>query len=253
MSKVLNKIIPIIISLMVVALAFTMIKNASDGQEEMMNFELFESLPFFQPIMVLVAKFLEFSYKYEGYAFSKFIEDLIKLLIMAILRPLLIGLLYKIFIKIPSGLTIDEQENYMGGLLYKIKTIPINLIATPMLAYGIGITIASISENFVSQYGQFMFQVMVILIIIALFALSVIPLVLHMKFTTAILWRLIITLVGELLNTLVIVFCAGMLISSVQSGNLNSIIGTFLGYIVWVCIFEIVFNMLKTSIAGTNL
>lgn len=252
MTKIVNKFIVAIITLIIISAAFSMLTNNIERYADGF-LEMFEELPFYKPFAQLLVQFLKFEREIKPYSFYEFVQDCVKLFLMAFIRPFAVSRFCRVFLRIPQNLSIYEQEEYMEGITYKLKSMVLNFFITPIAAIFVSLITNDILNYLKYCCGEVGFYVIAVLIIIATFLLSLIPLTAHIKILTAVLWRLFMTFAGELLNTLVVMLCSLFLISSIENGNAELLFATITGYIIWIVIFEFVFGLIRTSVASTNI
>ena len=248
LSKIGNKIILFFVILTVLSVTFSLIKDSinSSGTDGFM--EMFEELPFFKPIAGLFVQYM----KKETYTFENMIEDSLKLLFMAVLRPLAVSLCCIIFLRIPNFSTVIEREDYMEGLSYKLKSLIVNLFITPLIAIVVAQIVKTILIFCKNKYGEVGFYIVVILLFIFMLFLSLIPLLKGLGLVTALFWRLLITLLSELLNTVIIVLLSIFLVNSVANGSIESIFGVIMVYVIWIIIFEFISDIFRKVIVEAN-
>ena len=104
-------------------------RNVSNAFGELMGI-----LPFAEPIVNAACTILGYQYEIPIISTSSVLTDLIRLAFMACLQPIVIGILTRIFLPIPSGLDVYQQEEYMNRLGYRIKELILTVIFTPLLA-----------------------------------------------------------------------------------------------------------------------
>ena len=258
MSGILNKVFDKIVIIIVAALfivGFREMILTEDLVGETFA-ELIGLLPFAEDIAEPIMTWFKCTYDVPIVSDGNVVTAILRLIIMACIQPLAIGILTTCFLSIPAGLKRSyEMEAYMNSFGYRAKELLINIIACPLLA----LFAAWLSKIFMNYLSDALGTVGGILTglgaVIAGLGLSTIPLVATggMTLGLAILWRLLVTLLPKLLEVTVTNALCIALYVAVVGGVESQIILSSGALILWLIIWSVGFKLIMSCIAGANL
>lgn len=258
MSGILNKVFDKIVIIIVAALfivGFREMILTEDLVGETFA-ELIGLLPFAEDIAEPIMTWFKCTYDVPIVSDGNVVTAILRLIIMACIQPLPIGILTTCFLSIPAGLKRSyEMEAYMNSFGYRAKELLINIIACPLLA----LFAAWLSKIFMNYLSDALGTVGGILTglgaVIAGLGLSTIPLVATggMTLGLAILWRLLVTLLPKLLEVTVTNALCIALYVAVVGGVESQIILSSGALILWLIIWSVGFKLIMSCIAGANL
>lgn len=258
MSGILNKVFDKIVIIIVAALFIVGFREMilTDDLVGETFAELIGLLPFAEDIAEPIMTWFKCTYDVPIVSDGNVVTAILRLIIMACIQPLAIGILTTCFLSIPAGLKRSyEMEAYMNSFGYRAKELLINIIACPLLA----LFAAWLSKIFMNYLSDALGTVGGILTglgaVIAGLGLSTIPLVATggMTLGLAILWRLLVTLLPKLLEVTVTNALCIALYVAVVGGVESQIILSSGALILWLIIWSFGFKLIMSCIAGANL
>lgn len=213
---------------------------------------LMGNLPFAKQITDIIGKYLKYQIKVPPITPVKFIDDVLKLAIMALIQPLATRFLSFLFLRVPAG-TIDEREKYMDGFTYKVKEMIINIISAPVIAVLAAYITSAISTQITAHFKDIYATILGIISVIIMTGISVIPLLLSgIAFGTALLWRIVITILSKMaITTITNALCLFIYIAITNDMH-SEAVGCIFALIVWLIITDVGISFLKRSIASYN-
>lgn len=258
MSGILNKVFDKIVIIIVAALFIVGFREMilTDDLVGETFAELIGLLPFAEDIAEPIMTWFKCTYDVPIVSDGNVVTAILRLIIMACIQPLAIGILTTCFLSIPAGLKRSyEMEAYMNSFGYRAKELLINIIACPLLA----LFAAWLSKIFMNYLSDALGTVGGILTglgaVLAGLGLSTIPLVATggMTLGLAILWRLLVTLLPKLLEVTVTNALCIALYVAVVGGVESQIILSSGALILWLIIWSFGFKLIMSCIAGANL
>lgn len=214
MSNLFNKFIATLLSMLVIVLFIVGFREVilTDSATNAAFGALMGILPFVEPIAEIACKILKYPYALPVVSSTSIFSDFIRLSVMSILQPLVVGSLTSIFLALPSKSDWQASEKTMNTLSYRIKEMMIYVISVPALA-AISAVLCEWVANYVSvQFGMLGSIVLGSITSVALIAISSVPLIIAgLSIGTALAWRLLITIGYKMVSTL-ITECACLLV-----------------------------------------
>lgn len=203
-SKIVNNLVSKLFVLFVIVLFIVGFRNAilTDKDTGAAFGALMGTLPFAKTITDIVCKILGYQYEIPVITYSSVISDFLRLAVMALIQPLIVALLSVIFLRVPEG-SIEKREAYMEGMGYKMKQMLLTIITAPLIAILAAHITSAVSDYFVENFGVVVSTLLGIGAVVAVSALSTIVLVATgTALGTALLWRLVVTLLGKMATTM---------------------------------------------------
>lgn len=225
--------------------------------------ELMGAFPFAKQISDTICGIMGYAYGTASFVVStsSVLTDILKLLIMALIQPLIMGLLTAIFLPLPSNprnqiLSTprpqwEMQEEYMNSFGYKIKALLLSVAAAPFIAL--------LSANILDQMTAWISRTfgtagnafgLVIMIIVA-GVLSMLVLVSGgTTWKTAALWRLLVTVLQASAATIgTNVICLWIYLAVISGAHGQAATGVVTLF-VWLLIMDLVAQLFKRAIVG---
>lgn len=204
-------------------------------------------LPFAKVFTDMICKVLGFYNDIPIVSASSVLEDAVKLAVSAgISGPITAGLT-RLFLPLPEvrnqillgdRKTWEYQEEYMNSAGYKIKAMLITIISAPIVAVISGWLLQFAFEKLQEALQGGALLAIEVVILLAASLLSVIFLTFKFTFFTAILYRLVVTiLLGSLKVCGVNACCLGVYIFLIK-GLPFQMGGTVLAYVIWLILME---------------
>ena len=213
---------------------------------------LMEVLPFSEDIAEAICKVMKYQYVIELESTASVLTELIKLAFMALLQPIVIGTLTRIFLPMPKELKdYHEQEDYLDSAGYRVRELFMTVLAAPLLAVAAAWVSQWAMTYFAETFGSVLSVVLGIASVGIIGMLSVIPLlVAGVTLGTAILWRLLITLLMKVATVFGMnVICLWVYLAFLNSAG-GQIAGSIVSLIIWLLIMDFVASRLKYAIVG---
>lgn len=258
MSGILNKVFDKIVIIIVAALFIVGFREMilTDDLVGETFAELIGLLPFAEDIAEPIMTWFKCAYDVPIVSDGNVLTSVLRLVIMACIQPLAMGILTRCFLSIPSGLTRSyEMEAYMNSFSYRAKELLINIIACPLLALGAA-WLSSILMNYLADMLGTVGGILTGLgAVIAGLGLSTIPLITTggMTLGLALLWRLLVTLLPKLLEvTITNTLCIAVYVA-VVGGVQSQIVMTIGALLLWIIIWGFGLKLIMGSIAGANM
>lgn len=248
-SKIWSKLIVLIIAILLIIglreLIFT------DSSIAAAFGALMGSLPFSKQITDVICRILKCQQSIPLITTSSLITDLIKLALMSVIQPIVVALFTRIFLKIPYGSSYDMEE-HMNKFGYRIKELGISVLISPVIAAFVAYLTTLISYSLNNKFGGFLSTVIGILFVIVISVISTLPLIFFsgISFGKALIWRLVITLLGKMLTSIGITVCSLCLYISIISGLHQHILAFILVLLFWLIIMDIIIHAVQSLIAN---
>lgn len=258
MSKILDKFVYKVLIVVVVAALWVGLRETllTDATVSKAFGALMGELPFAKMIIDYICKLMKYSAGNVPVVSSYSVfTDFIRLLVMAVIQPLVVGLLTAIFLPMPHRNQIltshytryEEQESYMDSFGYKLKHLLIVLITTPLIA-----VMASKLTGIAADYVKNNFSGIASIVLggaSALIALgvSVLSMVLLAKVSvgTALAWRLLITLGADMFKTFATEGLCLWIYVSILSGAEGQIFASIVSLILFLLVMEVGMKALR--------
>lgn len=249
-DKLLYKILVIIIIILFAVAARDLI--VTDKAASSVFGALMGSLPFAKVITDVICQILKYKDYIPLITIASFLTDLIKLAFMAIIQPFVVRLYTSIFLRIPSSYTdYYDREKYMESFEYRAKELMLTVLTAPALAIIASNFSTWLFSCFVNIFGDVVSVILGILSVIILSAVSIIPLLIGgMAVGTAVLWRVIVTLLSKMGTTFITnAMCLWVYISIIH-GVEGEIGISIIALIVWLIIMDFAMKCLKYAIVA---
>ena len=209
-------------------------------------------LPFAKVISDVVCKILKYQYSIPLITTSSFLTDLIRLAFMAFIQPLVVGLFTAIFLRIPSSYTdYHDREKYMETFGYRVKELMLTVLTAPILAIIASWFSTWLFSYFANTFGDVVSVILGILSVIILGTVSIIPLLIGgVAVGTAILWRIIVTLLSKMGTTFITNAMCLWVYIAILHGVEGEIATSIIALILWLFIMDFGMNCLKYAIVA---
>ena len=206
-------------------------------------------LPFAKVISDVVCKILKYQYSIPLITTSSFLTDLIRL---AFIQPLAVGLFTAIFLRIPSSYTdYHDREKYMETFGYRVKELMLTVLTAPILAIIASWFSTWLFSYFANTFGDVVSVILGILSVIILGTVSIIPLLIGgVAVGTAILWRIIVTLLSKMGTTFITNAMCLWVYIAILHGVEGEIATSIIALILWLFIMDFGMNCLKYAIVA---
>lgn len=222
-------------------------RNVSNAFGELMGI-----LPFAEPIVNAACTILGYQYEIPIISTSSVLTDLIRLTFMACLQPIVIGILTRIFLPIPSGLDVYQQEEYMNRLGYRIKELILTVIFTPLLAAFASWLSSAMFTFFTNTFGSVLSVISGILVVLIVAALSLFPLLATgTALGVALLWRLLVTFGSKMVATFVTSALCLVVYVAILGGIQGQIATSIIALVIWLIIMDFGLNCLRRAVVST--
>lgn len=247
-NKMLSKLLAIIVIILFIVIFREQILTDSDISSVFSA--LMSALPFAKQISDIICGVMKYQYTIPVITPSSIISDFLKLAIMASIQPLVVGFLSMIFLKVPAG-TYYERDEYMDGLDYRCKELIVTIFSAPFIALAAAYITTYISNYLTMNFGKLLSQILGIVSIIIMSLISIIPLIIRgLGVGTAILWRVVVTLLGKMATTMgTNAFCLWIFLSIVGGFRSQTSIAIFF-LIVWLIIMDSFMQFIRRVIVS---
>ncbi len=253
MSGFFNKIWPKVITIIVIVLLAIGFKELIYTDTSVSAFfgELMGNLPFSKKIVEVICKIMKYQQSVPLITSSSLISDLLKLAIMACIQPLIVGLFSWIFLKVPNGSSFD-MEKHMSKTSYRIGELFISVLLSPLCALVAANLTAAISNYLTTKIGGLLSSLIGVLAVILISCISIIPLLYAgMAIGKALLWRVLITLLGKMVTTLGTNICCLWLYVAILGGLQSQVLSSILVLIFWLIMMDIIIRGLQSVIVSS--
>ena len=212
---------------------------------------LMGTLPFAEVVAEIICNILRYHYELPVISTTSVWTDLIRLAIMACLQPIIVGLLTAIFLPMPEGKSIDEQEAYMNSFRYRAKDFVIKILSAPLLALAAAWISSLLFNFFIDTFGTAVSILLGTLSVIGLGAVSLVPLlVTGTSVGVAIAWRLLVTLGSKMVATFITeCFCLAIYVA-LLGGIQGQIATSIIGMVIWLIIMDVCITALQRAVVG---
>ncbi|MBQ9945417.1 MAG: hypothetical protein IJO68_02700 [Clostridia bacterium] len=241
MSRIWTKVATIgVIILFIVGFRSMILTDAAVGDA----FEsLMESLPFAEPFSKIICNVMKFQNGQPFISTTGFIADTAKLMVMSCIQPVLTALLMFIFLRMPSGLDSFGMESFMKRPGYVIKEFLIKIITAPVSAVAAGYLMNWFMGWSAAKFGTLGSMLLGLLSTVVALGLSALPMILlGAAVSVAFLWRFVVTLIGGMLKSLVIIISSIFAYYAFLNGIPSQMAGAVISLFVLLLIVEIVIN-----------
>lgn len=254
MSKLIDKLLYKILAIIIIILFIVAFREliVTDKDTSIAFGTLMGLLPFAKVISDVVCKILKYQYSIPLITTSSFLTDLIRLAFMAFIQPLVVGLFTAIFLRIPSSYTdYHDREKYMETFGYRVKELMLTVLTAPILAIIASWFSTWLFSYFVNTFGDVVSVILGILSVIILGTVSIIPLLIGgVAVGTAILWRIIVTLLSKMGTTFITNAMCLWVYIAILHGVEGEIATSIIALILWLFIMDFGMNCLKYAIVA---
>lgn len=204
-NSIWGKAITIFLVVVFIAVAVdTALDDVANGTANYFD-SLLEGLPFSKILQDLLSKTLGTKPLSASVpqSFTDVLKDLINLAFMAIIQAPVVAVLERLFLPIPAYFrgSWEAQEDYMRSPGYRIKSLVITVLSTPLLAIFAAMIVNYAAGFAAAHLGKTGSVLAGIFGLFAAVGLSCVPLIAVMGFFGALLWRVIDILIGNMLST----------------------------------------------------
>lgn len=261
MSKIFDRFFAKIIALIVIIVFVVTFREMilTDTYTSAAFSSLMGTLPFSKMIVDVVNKILKYNYSIQSITVTSTIKDIFKLAIMACIQPLVVGLLTKIFLPLPKARNqillsgykqYESQEEYMNSAGYRIKSMIITILSAPFLAV-LSAWLTSLLFSWASStFGDIGAIIVGGIATLLALGLSLIPLLISVAIGTAILWRLLVTVLGGTAKTFLTNALCLLIYVSIIKGIPEQTAFSVIALIVWLIIADMGMRLLMKSVVG---
>lgn len=252
MSGFLNKIWPKVIAVIIVVLLVIGFREMiyTDSNVSAFFGELMGTLPFSKKITDVICNLMKYRQTVPLITSATLIADFLKLAIMACIQPLVVGIFSWLFLKVPNG-TAFEMEKQMSNISYRIGELFISVILSPLCALAAASLTTFISNYLTTKFGGWMSSLLGVLTVIVITGISTIPLLIAgMGIGKALVWRLLITLLGKMVTSLGTSVCCLWIYIAILGNIQSQLLTAVLVLICWVIVMDIIIHSLQTVIAS---
>ncbi|OUQ46895.1 hypothetical protein B5E64_02425 [Drancourtella sp. An12] len=254
MSKLIDKLLYKILAIIIIILFIVAFREliVTDKDTSIAFGTLMGLLPFAKVISDVVCKILKYQYSIPLITTSSFLTDLIRLAFMAFIQPLVVGLFTAIFLRIPSSYTdYHDREKYMETFGYRVKELMLTVLTAPILAIIASWFSTWLFSYFANTFGDVVSVILGILSVIILGTVSIIPLLIGgVAVGTAILWRIIVTLLSKMGTTFITNAMCLWVYIAILHGVEGEIATSIIALILWLFIMDFGMNCLKYAIVA---
>lgn len=254
MSKLIDKLLYKILAIIIIILFIVAFREliVTDKDTSIAFGTLMGLLPFAKVISDVVCKILKYQYSIPLITTSSFLTDLIRLAFMAFIQPLVVGLFTAIFLRIPSSYTdYHDREKYMETFGYRVKELMLTVLTAPILAIIASWFSTWLFSYFANTFGDVVSVILGILSVIILGTVSIIPLLIGgVAVGTAILWRIIVTLLSKMGTTFITNAMCLWVYITILHGVEGEIATSIIALILWLFIMDFGMNCLKYAIVA---
>ena len=249
MSELIDKFLAKIITIVVVITMAVSFKSMLADSEFYTAFgALMGSLPFAKLTTDTIVKLLKYNQALPAITVGSVLGDTLKLAVMACIQPIIMGILTRIFLRVPTG-DWQVRKTYMKGLSYRIKELMLTVLVTPFIALTASFFSTALSTYITDNFGTLMSIIFGIVLIFALLGISLIPLIkTGTSLFRTILWRTLVTLLGGMATTYMTSALCLLLYIALLGGIPSQILSSVVGLIVWLIIMEQAMKFLKYAV-----
>lgn len=186
-------------------------------------------------------------------SFTDVLKDLVKLAFMALIQAPVVAVLERLFLPIPAYYrsSWEAQEDYMSSPGYRIKSLVITVLSTPLLAIIAAMIVNWAAGKTLTLLGPTGSTLAGVFGLIAVVCVSCLPLMAAagLGFLAALLWRVVDVLVGRMLSAfLAEAGFIGMYLA-LRNGNLEIFI--MIGFVLLIVLagVELMFNAVRGVIS----
>lgn len=255
MSNLLNKMWSKLLALIVIVLFVVAFRDMilTDTEVSIAFGALMGTLPFAKQITDIICDIMKYQYTIPNITSTSIIADFLRLAVMASIQPIVIWILSLIFLKVPSG-PYYEREEYMDGLNYRLKEMIITIITSPLIALVAAYLTSYISNYLTTNFGFWLSSIFGIVSVVVMSAISIIPLLIIGGITigTAILWRVVVTLLGKMVITMGTNAICLWIYLSIVDGLYSQTFSAIIFLIAWLIIVDFGLQCLKRAIVSSH-
>lgn len=254
----------IVIAFVLIALFLNFISMMQSEEENMVKDtvnSVLSEVPFAESTVEVICEFMKYSLdNIEIKSTRTLLEDLLRLLVMAVIQAPVIGFLTAWLLPMPKARNqilalhlkrYEDEEAYISQPGYKLKRLLLIVIVTPILSllasWIIGVTAEWIETNFGGLYAVLIGGISVTTI----FALSL-PVLLagHLTLQKAILWRLLVTLCPNMVRVYLIDTICLCIYVTVVKDALGWLLPEIIGLFFAILIIEGAIKLMQSAVAG---
>ncbi len=252
MGRVMSKLIALLaVVLFIVALRESILTDESVGSAFS---AILSTLPFGKLIAESICSVLKIDYKIPDLTANGVFTDIINLLIMACIRPIAGRIFTRIFLQMPSGLSSQQMEDFMGRASYRIREVLVTVIFAPLIAFFVAYLSKRLMDYISVSFGMVVSILLKTLLGLVAGGISISVLaVAGMGLGAVLSYRIFVTLGMSVLNTFITnVFSIYIYISFTRGISADVATGIVL-VAVWLIIAETATNWITKGIARRNL
>lgn len=204
MSGIFNKLFTKILIGIVVLLLIVGFGSAitEDGKEDAFDAAV-EELPFAGPISKVIVGFMKLDKGEALVSADSILTDVLKILVIALVRGPIVRFLFLTFAKVP-GNTVDEREQYMETLTYRIKELCIMVLTAIPIAFLAGIGVSAAKGAMEAKLGAVLTTIILVAALLVMLFISVRKCMgSDLSFGVAFGWRTFDILYDGILKTMV--------------------------------------------------
>ena len=248
MSKIWTKLISVFIVIFFIVGFRSMI--ISDTTVSAVFRGLMSSLPFAEPFSDIVCKVLGYQNGQPLVSAAGFVEDAAKLMVMSFIQPTFTVICSLLFLRIPKGITdIYDKESYMDKFGYRLKEMLIKIITAPICAIIAGKLMALISDWAVTKFGTIGSVLFGLLTTFLAAGIAALPMILlGTTVSVALLWRLVVTMLGGMLTSVVTTMFSIAIYYAFINGLPSHIAGYVAGLIVALILLDIIITCFQRAL-----
>jgi hypothetical protein len=254
MSKLMDKLLYKILAIIIIVLFVVAFRELiiTDKDFSTAFGALMGVLPFAKIISDVVCKILRYQYSIPLITTSSLLTDFIKLAFMAFIQPLIVGLFTALFLRIPSSYTdYRDREEYMRSFGYRAKELVLTVLTAPILAIVASWFSTWLFSYFTNTFGDVVSIILGVLSVVLLGAVSLIPLLIGgVAVGTAILWRILITLLSKMGTTFITNAMCLWVYIAILHGVEGEVVTSIIALIVWLVIMDFGMKCLQYAIVA---
>lgn len=250
MSKIWTKLITVFVVVLFIVGFKSMIVNDSTVSEAFKG--LMSSLPFAEPFSELVCNLFGYKNGVPLVSASGFVKDSGKLMVMSFIQPTVTMICSLLFLRIPKGITgIYEKESYMDSFGYRLKETLIKILTAPLCAIIAGQLMTFIIDWAVAKFGTVGSVLTGLLTTFLAAGISAIPMIiLGTSVSVALLWKLIVTMLGGMLTSLVTIVFSIAIYYAFLNGLPSHITGYVIGFVFALFILDVIITCFQRALGA---
>lgn len=264
MSGISRMVYKIVIAFVLVSLFLGFVTMMQSEEENMFKDTInsvMSDVPFSESTVEVICEFIKYpSGNIPIKSTRTVFEDLLRLLVMAVIQAPVIGLLTSMLLPLPKARNqilalhlkpYEDAEAYMNQPSYKLKKLLLTVLVTPILsilaAWITEVVAGWIQDNFSGLAAALMGSVSAA----AIFVVSLVVLVMNsVSLKTAILWRLLVTMLGPMAKVYLIDAVCLCIYVTLITGALGWLIPELLALFLIVLIMEEGIKLMQRAVVG---